>query len=210
MKIGIPVVLFTFVVSSLWLTGCGGGDSNEATPAPAEATSTTSSGPEQQQGSVADQSHPITGLWLGAAYIEDEKLQAKLDSLNDDAAKQNLMNQVRTFKSMLVGADFANDGSYTLDAEITPVGGQPARQQSVGQWEISSAVDEMVMVRSTESRQDGSTEETFKQYNFIDNDHFYWIPKLSEDLQACDAMVVFERQAQPAKTAAEPSQNDLR
>ena len=120
------------------------------------------------------------------------------------------MNQVRTFKSMLVGADFANDGSYTLDAEITPVGGQPARQQSVGQWEISSAVDEMVMVKSTESRQDGSTEETFKQYNFIDNDPFYWIPKLSEDLQACDAMVVFERQAQPAKTAAEPSQNDLR
>ncbi|MEC8433702.1 MAG: hypothetical protein VXZ54_12185, partial [Planctomycetota bacterium] len=64
MKIGIPVVLFTFVVSSFWLTGCGGGDSNEATPAPAEATSTTSSGPEQQQASVADQSHPITGLWL--------------------------------------------------------------------------------------------------------------------------------------------------
>ena len=60
MKIGIPVVLFAFVVSSLSLTGCGGGDSNEATPAPAETTSTTPSSPEKEQASVADQSHPIT------------------------------------------------------------------------------------------------------------------------------------------------------
>lgn len=204
MKIGIPVALTSLALSAFFLTGCGGGDAGGESPS-TEETSAAATTPSSATVEVAQQPHRLTGVWLGAAYIEEEKLQAKLNGLTDEAAKQNLILQVQTFKSMLVGADFGTDGSFTLDAEITPAGGQPARDQSKGQWEISSTLDEMVMVKSTEAREDGSAEETFKQYNFIDDDHFYWVPTLSEDLQACDAMIVFERQPETTEVATEPA-----
>ena len=204
MKIGMPVTLTLLALSALVFTGCGGGESGgEASPA--EETSAAVTTPSSTKVDVAQEPHRLTGVWLGAAYIEEDKLQAKLNGLTDEVAKKNLIQQVQTFKSMLVGADFGTDGNFTLDAEITPAGGQPARDQSMGKWEISSSLDEMVMVKSTDPLEDGSAEETFKQYNFIDNDHFYWIPTLSEDLQACDAMIVFERQAETTEVATEPT-----
>ena len=199
MKTRMFVAWVGLIGGVLLMTGCGGGDSDSGSGGESSAETSNTS----VENTSTDQ-HRLVGVWLGVAYVEDAKLKAKLDQITDPNVKQSLISQAQTFQSMLVGADFQLDGSYTLDAEITPYGGQPARDQSAGSWEISSEVDEMVMVKATESGADGTQEETFKQYTFVDDDHFIWIPSVSADLQECDAMVVFERQPAPTEVATQP------
>lgn len=195
--------------AALAVTGCGGSGSatpNSSAPASAPAETKTSAAT-----SPADR---LVGTWLGVAYLEEEKVQAKLASITDETARMSLTAQAETFKTMLVGADFAAGGEFNIEAELTPVGGQTTSDASTGTWQIKTASGDVLVVVSNETKADGTSEASEKQYTFVDDTHFVWIPAVSQDLRDCNAMIVFEKQVPVAEEGAEvaetPSETETR
>ena len=207
---------------ALVVTGCGGsGDSSggasgsgagssgsggASTPATAPAETKTSA--------TTNPADRLVGTWLGVAYLEEEKVQAKLASLTDETARMSLTAQAETFQTMVVGADFSAAGEFTIEAELTPVGGQATRDASSGTWQVKTASGDVLVVVSQEAKADGTTEASEKQYTFVDDSHFVWIPAVSQDLRDCDAMIVFEKQVpstgEGAEVAEAPAGTEVR
>ncbi len=187
----------SFALAGLLLTGCGGGDAGSSgsgsNAAGTTETSQRSSAPAPTSAARAA-SERLVGTWLGVAYVEDEKVAARLAQVTDPTQRMSLDAQLATFQSMVVGAEFAADGSFTIEAELTPAGGQTARDATAGTWTIKSEDGDVVVVESKETKTDGLFELSEKEYTFIDDDHFVWIPAVSQDLRECDAMIVFEKQ----------------
>ena len=180
-------------LSSAFLTGCGksdsGGSPTTTPPATTETSSRGAAAPPVRAGAAR-----LVGTWLGVAYLEEDKVAAKMARVTDDNLRLSLNTQVDTFQSMVVGAEFTAAGSFTLEAELTPAGGQTARDTSTGAWKIKTEAGDVIVVESQEPKTDGLFDISEKEYTFIDDDHFVWIPAVSQDLRDCDAMIVFERQ----------------
>lgn len=193
-------------VLSVALTGCGGGDSGSGSGS-SEGGGTT----ETQTSSTAPRE--LSGTWLGVAYLDDELLNKKRALIEDEETLLRFNALVATFESMYVGADFAADGTFSIEAEVTPAGGETIVQASAGRWTIETRSGDVLVVGWEEVKQDGSLESESKEYMFLDANRFVWRPNVSPDLQECEAMIVFERKALTAgeaEVATQPDTNEVR
>lgn len=214
MKTGMSATIATLscwalVVSSLALTGCSGGDSGAGSGSDSGSSTT-----QTPTSSAAAQKRELVGTWLGVAYLDDELLEKKRATITDPQTLANFNALVATFESMFVGAEFASDGTFTIEAEVTPAGGERVVQATAGNWSIQTQSGDVIVVNWNEIKEDGSVETENKEYTFLDPTHFVWRPSVSPDLQDCEAMFVFERKdtsaASSSGVATQPSTTEVR
>lgn len=198
----------TLALSSL-MTGCGGGDSGGGSGSGGAAATG-----ETQTSSAAPKERELVGTWLGVAYLDDELLTKKRATITDAQTLANFDALVATFESMFVGAEFASDGTFTVEAEVTPAGGERVVQATAGNWTIQTQSGDVIVVGWNEVKEDGTVETENKEYTFLDDTHFVWRPSVSPDLQDCEAMFVFERKdvnaASSSGVATQPSTTEVR
>ena len=172
-------------VVSVVMSGCSGGDSGTSAPSTDSKETPTSA--------ATSKPPELVGTWLGVAYLDDELLAKKRATITDETTLANFNALVATFESMFVGADFAADGTFSIEAEVTPAGGERMVQASAGRWTIQTLSGDVMVVGWEEVKEDGSIESEAKEYTFLDASHFVWRPNVSPDLKDCEAMFVFER-----------------
>ncbi|NIO42572.1 MAG: hypothetical protein GTO41_21970, partial [Burkholderiales bacterium] len=136
------ITSIAFVLVTLVVAGCGGGNSE-----PAENPDQTASAPM-----AGDK---LVGVWFGIAVLDDNKFDRKLESMVDENDKQQLRTRASTFQSTLIGAHFKPDGSLELDVEIMGVDGQKYRESVAGTWRVVEQTATEVIVETAEHRPDG-------------------------------------------------------
>lgn len=144
----------------------------------------------------------LHGVWLGGATLDETKLQQKLDSL-PPAQQQVALAKARSFLSTLMAIEYRKDGTVENDLEIISVDGQLLRDGSVGNWNVVKQSANQVVVETQEQLSDGSTTtDQFVYHFFEDGSGFSLSVQTDDDLDGCDAMMVFERQMLPPTNVA--------
>lgn len=225
----------TFLLSSTILAlalmaGCGGNDEGQP-------EDSSESSPEQQP-LVADDESPkksIVGIWYGVATIDQQKLQTKLNSIDDPAKKTELEQVANSFLTTHMGAEFSENGELKFDLEFRAVNGQLLEGTSWGTWKLVNQTDEFIIIEKTENFDDGTSETKLVRYDFRKNegrntatgqfakssgsntgisnespDQFEFAYP-HPDLLDCQPMIVFERRSfDQAKTPKVADQNSSR
>ena len=108
---------------------------------------------------------------------------------------------------MTMAVEYKSDGTVENDLELVAVDGQLLRDGSAGTWSIVKSDESQIVIETAESLADGSIASSQVTYRFGSQpDQFVVAVPVNEDLQACDAVLVFQRQTLPAANLAEIGQ----
>lgn len=213
------LLLSCALFATLLHTGCGGDSSSGSGEGESASVSTENTEGTADTKQVSSQGNQeLVGVWLGIAYIDVDKFNAKLEQVPDAETQNQMLRIAQSFQTTKLGVEFKTDLSYAMDMEIIATNGSMLRGESEGQWKIVSQEDDMFVVESTEQNAEGEMESKQTQYRMIDADHFAFIPPVDPSLLDCDPLIVFERQTleeggSTADTAQQPailSGEDLR
>lgn len=211
----IPVLFLGMLIG---VVGCGetaptspeSTDSQTSTPAPAASDSAArSANPAAGVVPTAITARNLTGVWLGEAVLDQQKLQQTVSQL--DAEAQKLVGvKVESFLSTVMAMEFREDGTVENEVEIRSTDGKMLRDGSVASWRILESKPNGLLVQTQERIADGSvaTDQLFYQFSGDRNRIAIQIP-VSQELQGCDAMIVFERQTLPPTNVAAGAKETL-
>ena len=191
-----------FFSAGLFLFGC-----NNSSQPPTESNSSSEkeakvASENSPAGSHQSAANPLVGTWLGRAVLNQEMLQAKLDSISDPQEKNQLNQMVQSFLSTQMGAEFTKDGKLVFDIEMKSMDGVTLRDSSWGTWKTMKQNQEFIIIQKTESFSDGSSESKVERYDFVrDQNHFVMTVTTAPALQECQAMIMFERRYLNPSTA---------
>ena len=211
-------IAFVSLVGVVGLMGCAKNDTG-SNVAKAKSTSEKADTTELSAGSDAKQDQQangadskLTGLWLGGGFLDEAKLQAKLNAQTPD--QQNLtIARARTFLSTAMAIDFRKDGSVENEIELVTTDGQTIREGSTGAWKVVEVKEGGLMVETQENLVDGTISTNRGFYQFDNNDQFRLAVPVSPELEGCNAMMVFARKTlspQPVNIAEAPNQTENR
>ena len=145
----------------------------------------------------------LSGVWLGEAVLDEVKLQNKVGQLPAES-REFVLAKARSFLSTVMAIEFRADGTVENDLAIVSVDGQVLRDGSIGSWRVVENKDDGLVVETQERLTDGTTATDQVFYKFFDNgNRFAMAVPVNEDLQGCNAMLVFGRQAMPAANLAD-------
>jgi len=198
-----PVLFLGLLIATV---GCGetdtASDSNQAT----EEVQ-----PTVQQASHGDEIAPptassLTGVWMGKAKMDLEKFQQKISQLDPETQKQVNVKAQR-FLSMVMAMEFREDGTVENEVEILSPEGKMVRGGSVAGWLVMETSPHALMVQVQERLQDGTIASDKMYYQFsADRNQIAIHAPVAEELQGCDAMILFNRQSlPPTNVAARPT-----
>jgi len=135
----------------------------------------------------------LTGVWLGQASLDREKLQQKIAGLSPPQ-QQVVAAKATSFLTTVMAMDFRSDGTVENEIEIVSIDGQSLRDGSIGQWKVVESTTDGLMVETAEKLANGSIVTDKMFYRFFDDGNQVAISaRVSEDLEGCDTMIVFER-----------------
>ena len=186
---------------TIGISGCGKTDS----PADSKTNSETSQTEEALQDQVATISlqQKLTGVWLGAAQLDQAPLQ---DALNQmlPAERAVTLTKARSFLSTVIAIDFRKDGTVENEMEIVSTNGQVLRDGATGTWSVIESTSEGILVETVEKLSDGTTSKSQTRYRFLTNDNEFAMPvEVGQELAQFNARIVFQRQSLPATNIAE-------
>ena len=141
-----------------------------------------------------DSQFSLVGVWLGTSYLDEQALNEKLTSVQDEAAREDLLSKAQTFYSMWMAAQFNTDETMELDVEITLPSGEIMKDQARGTWKASAGEQNTLIVTTVEHRGE-QTDTSTKRYMIVDQDHISIVPSVAEELQDLQPFVIFQRQS---------------
>lgn len=186
---------------TIGISGCGKTDS----PADSKTNSETSQTEEALQDQVATISlqQKLTGVWLGAAQLDQAPLQDALNQM-PPAERAVTLTKARSFLSTVIAIDFRKDGTVENEMEIVSTNGQVLRDGATGTWSVIESTSEGILVETVEKLSDGTTSKSQTRYRFLTNDNEFAMPvEVGQDLAQFNARIVFQRQSLPATNIAE-------
>ena len=206
----------SIVTSSLTLVAClafmfmVGCDSSE-TPVTKKSTPSST---EKAETPVVDRKaelrDKLVGIWLGAAYLDENLLNEKLNGLPQEEASA-IIQQAQFFAGTEMAIEFRPNGSLENDVEITAPDGQTIREGGQGTWKIVQVDGESFVVEIAERQGDGSMTSSQKVYKFYeDGDHFAVSIPLDNILGQCNPLLIFERKILSDQVAEVPAQSESR
>lgn len=182
------------------LFGCS--NSNPPSDTDQKEPTTQSSMPQDQVATVSPVVQ-LTGVWLGEAAMDEAKFEQKLSQLAP-GQQQLTLAKARSFMSMVMAVEFRNDGTVENGVEIVSTDGQVLRDSSIGKWKIVSAENNDFVVEIQETLSDGTIATDQNVYTFLpDGDRFAMSVIVSEELQGCNPMMVFQRKSLQRTNLAE-------
>lgn len=198
----LPRVLAGFLISVLvcGVFGCAKKEPSE--PATGDK-STSQSQAQLDQVAEIPSAQQLPGVWLGEAVLDEVKLHHKVRQLPYES-REVALAKARSFLSTVMAIEYRSDGTLENDLAIVSIDGQILRDDSFGSWRVVESKDDGLVVETQEQLSDGTvaTDQVF--YKFFDGgNRFAMAVPVNEDLQGCDAMMVFERQAQPVTNVAD-------
>ncbi len=186
---------------TIGISGCGKTDS----PADSKTNSETSQTEEALQDQVATISlqQKLTGVWLGAAQLDQAPLQDALNQM-PPAERAVTLTKARSFLSTVIAIDFRKDGTVENEMEIVSTNGQVLRDGATGTWSVIESTSEGILVETVEKLSDGTTSKSQTRYRFLTNDNEFAMPvEVGQELAQFNARIVFQRQSLPATNIAE-------
>ena len=197
-------------VSVIGVAGCAKQDvaSSESTGLGTTATATAATGTtaETQQENVSNVSNvspqALTGIWFGSASLNSAKLQEKLFSVSPE--QQNLIAaKAQSFLSTIMAIEFSPDGTVRNEIEFQSIDGQTVRDSSDGNWSVTDAKPNGLLVETRETLQDGTPSKTEVFYQFLEDGKIAISLPVTAELEGCDSVLVFERRTLESTNVAE-------
>lgn len=196
------------------LAGCGeskigNGNSPDLPQAvPTSAQPASSQPASTQPDLVAMQQQKLVGVWLGEAYLDERRLEQKLQSL-DAEHQQQMIQRAGTFLTTVMAIDFRADGTMENEGEVTPHGQRPVRLGGQGTWRVIEAQEDRMIVETVEQLPDGSTNAVRQAYRFYpDGKKVAMMISMKDELDTCNPMIIFTRQfLQPTNVAQQPGES---
>jgi hypothetical protein len=189
----VLAILSLAAVATVGFSGCGTSTETNQTeysqPKPALE-------PEQPQrdlvaGVPLDQK--LVGVWLGEAYLDESRLELKLQTLPPQQ-QQEILQRARTFMTTMMAVDFRADGTLENDGEVTPVGGTPIRLGGSGTWRAIESNENKLLIETTEKLADGTISTTKQLYRFYPDGRQVALTIEMDELDGCSPMIIFTRQ----------------
>ena len=180
-------------IALCFTVGCAKPKTSQPVNRPEATTSQATSTPPDKI-AQAYTSENLMGIWLGNATLDETKLRRKLESLAPEQ-QQLALAKAKSFLSTLMAVEYRHDGTLENDLEIVSIDGQILRDGSTGSWRVVEPRNDGLLIETQETLSDGSvaTGQSYLKF-FADRSRFVAAVPISEDLQGCDAMLVFERQ----------------
>ncbi len=189
----VPAILLLTVVSIVGFSGCGNSTETNQTeylqPQPAME-------PEQPQRDLVagiPLEQKLVGVWLGEAYLDESRLELKLQTLPPQR-QQEILERARTFMTTILAIDFRADGTLENDGEVTPVGGTPIRLGGNGTWRALESNENKLLIETTERLVDGTISTTKQLYRFYPDGRQVALTVEMDELDSCSPMIIFTRQ----------------
>lgn len=186
--------LFASAIFVVAAVGCGSSDDSSKS----KDDSKTASAQDNPSTSKAE----LVGVWLGVGYLDEDLLNEKLATIENEDERQQIIAVANSFRSTRLGVSFNDDKSYEMEMEIVAVDGTARRGGTEGKWKILEQTGDTVVIE----QQDALNEDVKStQYRFVDGDHFAFVPPVAEVLQDCSPLIIFERQVGVNADAEAPS-----
>lgn len=149
----------------------------------------------------------LTGAWMGRAVMDQEKLRQKISQLDPETQK-DVSLKAKRFLSMAMAMEFRENGTVQNEVEILSTEGKMVRGGSVAQWHVMESSPHALLVQVRERLKDGTISSGKMYYQFsADRNQIAIHAPVTEELQGCDAMIVFNRRTlPPANVAARPTE----
>lgn len=200
-------VLAGFLVAIMCIALCfTAGCAKSEAPKPSGGTDdATSQAQPTPQDKIAQSftSENLMGIWLGNATLDEAKLRRKLQPLTSER-QQLAIAKATSFLSTVMAVEYKHDGTLENDLELMSIDGKVLRDGSTGFWRVVEPKVDGLVIETQETLSDGSiaTSQSYLKF-FAEGNRFVAAVPIGEDLQGCDAMLVFERQTLPDANLAE-------
>ena len=154
--------------------------------------------PAPNSAAIAGETQPnlnaLPGIWLGNAVLDQAKLTQKISSLTP-AQQELVLAKATSFLSTIMAVEYRSDGTLENDLEMVSMDGQVMRDGSQGNWRVLETRVDGLLVETSETLPNGTIAKTesFLKF-FAEGNRFVTAVTLGQDLQDCDAMIVFEKQ----------------
>lgn len=196
-----PVLFLGMLIAAV---GCGETATTDTAPNSNQPTEVQAT---DQQASVeaapaALTASSLTGAWMGKAVMDQEKLLQKISQLDPETQKDVTLKAKR-FLSMVMAMEFRENGTVQNEVEILSPEGKMVRGGSVSQWHVMESSPHALLVQVRERLKDGTITSGKMYYQFsADRNQIAIHAPVTEELQGCDAMVVFNRRTLPPVNVA--------
>ena len=146
------------------------------------------------------------GTWLGQAILDETSLEKKLEPL-PPAEQERIFVIAQNFMSTVMAMDIRQDGTIESEIEMQPMGERPIRDSTVGQWRATQTDHDQLSVELAELAADNSTVTIQRDFRFYpDRNAFVMSVPIPDELQGCEAVMIFERQSPVANVAQQSAQ----
>lgn len=160
--------------------------------------------------------YQLKGVWAGVAYLDEEKLKAKVDAIQNADEKKALMAKAQLFLSAVAAYEFKETGEYESDFEIDTDDGEIARAATIGKFKVVEADGPKMIVQFLEKTKEPDAAHEKKLIQFYeDGEHMAVVVPAPAELADCNPLLVFERVsaeqlAAPSEIAKEPSNSTIK
>ncbi|HMP80375.1 MAG TPA: hypothetical protein PKD54_13050 [Pirellulaceae bacterium] len=136
----------------------------------------------------------LVGLWVGVSYLDEEKVTAKYNQIQDQAQREAFVQAVESFLSLAVAVNYQANGTLESDAEIMDAQGDTIREATSGQWRVVESKGLKLLIEIYERSPEGQVITTRKLLQFYeDGEHLATPVETSELLADLNPLVIFER-----------------
>lgn len=190
------IILFSLLLAGL-MTGTPGCSEPTSEKNPT-ADLKSQVAPKTNSTAIASETQPnlneLPGIWLGNAVLDKAKLTQKISSLTPEQ-QELVLAKAASFLSTIMAVEYKSDGTLENDLEMVSMDGQVMRDGSQGNWRVLETRVDGLLVETSETLPNGTIAKTesFLKF-FADGNRFVTAVTLGQDLQDCDAMIVFEKQ----------------
>ena len=158
-------------------------------------------GVARKEAPAAPLSQAVVGTWLGQATLDDSVLEKKLEQLPVDE-QERVFVIAENFLSTVMAMDVRDNGTIESEVEMQPLGEDPIHDSTVGQWRATQVDRDQLAVELAELAEDNSTVVTKRSFHFSsDRNAFMMSLPIPNELQGCQAVMIFERQSAVANVA---------
>jgi len=190
---------FTCLGLALVAINVGCGEPKPEPPNNGETTNTseqtsTASTPTVRLRSTEDAQQLLTGVWLGKAVINEQRLQTLLTE-KSQPQQEALFTEARTFLSTQMAMQFDSNGTMESAIEITPSGGQMIQGQTFAKWLVTAVEGNQITLETVEP--DGSNQPITTQTVYTlssDGNRIIMQANVGSDLSQCEPLVFLDRQ----------------
>ena len=139
---------------------------------------------------------------MGKAILDREKYQQKVAQLDPETQKE-IGLKAKRFLSIVMAMEFRDNGTVENEVEILSPEGETVRGGSVAQWQVMESKPHGLLVQVQENLPDGNVATGQMYYQFsADRNRIAIKAPVTEELQGCDAMIVFTRHSLPPTNVA--------